>query len=419
MTDAIDITPRRGWVFFDSECPMCVHLARRFEETLKGRGFVLAPFESPGVRARLGLCLDQPLTEMKLLTRDGRSIGGAEAVVHLAREIWWAWPLYVAGKLPLGMPVLRRAYRWIAARRRCENGACTLHLSNERSARWPGWLPLLVLPSGVTMLRHNLEPWLFMWALAIAIFAGCKWLTWWQNKSIAGTRTRRLGYLLAWPGMDAEAFLNPATRPQPPTPAEWIWAVVKTIFGAALLWSVARRVPSSLPLLRGWVGLVALVFLLHFGTFHILALLWKTAGVPAEPIMRKPALATSLSDFWGKRWNLGFHRLAGNLIFQPLRNRLGSVGATFAAFLMSGLIHDLVISFPAGGGYGLPTAYFTLQAAGLLFERSRAGRALGLRRGVPGWLFTQAVAGGPAFWLFHPWFVTRVIIPFLEVVRAL
>ncbi len=88
-------------------------------------------------------------------------------------------------------------------------------------------------------------------------------------------------------------------------------------------------------------------------------------------------------------------------------------------FVVSGLMHDLVISVPARGGYGLPTAYFVLQGLGVLIERSFFGKQFGLRGGVRGWLFMVVITAGPAFFLFHPPFVLRVIIPFMKWLHAL
>lgn len=88
-------------------------------------------------------------------------------------------------------------------------------------------------------------------------------------------------------------------------------------------------------------------------------------------------------------------------------------------FLVSGLIHDLVISLPARAGYGPPTAYFLLQGTGIMIEHSGFGKRLGLGQGVRGWLFMAVVVAGPVFWLFHPWFVQRVIIPFMQAIHAL
>ena len=133
--------------------------------------------------------------------------------------------------------------------------------------------------------------------------------------------------------------------------------------------------------------MAGLVLLLHFGSFQIVALMWQSAGMNAKPIMSAPLRATSLAEFWGKRWNLGFRQLGYELIFRPLHRVLGVELAGLLVFLVSGLIHDLVISVPARGGYGLPTGYFLLQGAGITMEHSRWGKRLGLAHGARGWLF--------------------------------
>jgi len=184
-------------------------------------------------------------------------------------------------------------------------------------------------------------------------------------------------------------------------------------------WGVARlAVPASL-LAAGWVGLFGLIFLLHFGSFHLVSLAWRTVGIQARAIMDSPIRAVSLSELWGRRWNLAFHVLARDLVLGVARNRFGAAGATLLAFAASGLLHDLVISVPARGGYGLPTAYFVLQGIGLLVERSPLGSRLGLRGGPWGRLYVLGVAAAPAFWLFHPPFVLRVIVPFMHALGAL
>ena len=282
-----------------------------------------------------------------------------------------------------------------------------------------GWMPLAVLPCAAWIVGREMPPWAFMWALAVSMFAGFKWLSWWKARgTVEHTAARSIGYLSAWPGMDAEVFLSRDARVAQPVAHDWLAAIGKTACGAALLWGVARMTPVP-PLARGWVGMIGLILLLHFGSFHLVALVWRRMGVDARPIMDAPLRATSLSEFWGKRWNLGFRQLSYDFIFRPLERVWGARAAMWAVFLASGLIHELVISVPARGGYGLPTAYFLAQGAGVALERSRAGRRLGLGRGMRGWLWMAVCTAGPAFWLFHPPFVLRVIVPFMKTVRAL
>jgi len=263
--------------------------------------------------------------------------------------------------------------------------------------------------------------WGFMWAMAFALYAGCKWLTYREARvrGAASDRPRALGYLLAWPGMDATAFLRGADRPAGPHTSEWIAAALKTLLGATLIWVVARIAVPVNPLLAGWIGMVGLIFVLHFGTFHLLSLGWRTIGVNAMPVMQHPLRSNSLAEFWGRRWNTAFHELATRFTFRPLRPTVGRAGATLLVFLVSGLIHELVISIPGSGGYGLPTGYFVLQGLGVAGERTRLGRQLGLGRGWRGWVFTVVVAAGPAFWLFAPPFVRHVVLPMLSVIGAI
>jgi len=285
---------------------------------------------------------------------------------------------------------------------------------------WIGWLPLIGFTAGTVAIRNILQPWELMWALALVIYIGLKWLTWWDVRTrVTHPAWRSVAYLLAWPGMDAEAFLDQRRRVPPPPLRAWGVALLRTASGALLIWAVARAIPIHESLLRGWTGMLGLILLLHFGSFQVVALFWQRLRFDAKPIMSAPLRSKSLSEFWGKRWNLGFRQLSYDLIFRPLHRSLGTTAAGFLVFIASGLIHDLVISLPARAGYGLPTIYFVVQGLGVVIERSAFGSQLGIHKGWRGWLFMAVVTVGPVYWLFHPPFVEHVILPFMRTIHAL
>jgi hypothetical protein len=251
-------------------------------------------------------------------------------------------------------------------------------------------------------------PWIVMWVLATGIFAVCKVVTW-----RAGYRSahlwRHAAYFVAWPGLDARAFLG-SSHAKAPRAGEWLFAVAKLGLGAGLLWIVGPRVPGELAMLRGWLGMAGIVFVLHFGIFHLLSCVWRAVGVEAKPLMNWPVAASSLADFWGRRWNTAFRDLTFHLLFRPLTRSLGAKAGLAAGFLFSGVLHDLVISVPAGGGYGWPTLYFTIQGIGLLVER-------GLKlRGMANRVFAAALLLVPAAALFHRPFLETVVLPFLDAI---
>lgn len=277
---------------------------------------------------------------------------------------------------------------------------------------------VLLFPFLVEMLGSRLPDWGAMWLLAVSVYASLKWLTYVDYVSRhAASASRSLAYLLLWPGMNAGAFFG-EHEPRQASLGEVIFVGLKIAFGAALFFGLAPTLVSVSPFFAAWAALAGLYFLLHSGSFHALALYWQAQGRHAELLMHWPVLAGSVGDYWGRRWNTTFRDLAQQYIFRPLVRKHGSAKATMAVFLASGIIHDLVISVPARGGWGLPTLFFLLQGCGVLLERSPTGKRWGLGRGAPGRLFAWVMILGPAPLLFHRPFLYQVILPMVEAVRA-
>ncbi len=413
-TEAAEGVRSGGWIFFDEDCSSCRDAALQFEPVFAKRGFQFEPLQRTWVHERLNLTRDEALTEMRVLTSAGQVFGGADAVIFLARQLWWAAPFAFIARSPFIHRWLDRIYKWIAAHRTCalRNAARTSVPARTR------WLGLVVLPLLAIASKPFVPPWVFMWIMAFAIFFGCKWLT----LGLAMLRSDRVcpfratAYLFAWPGMDASRFLAPDLAP--PVPASQLstsagFASARISLGAFLLFAVAHRIHE--PIFAAWVGMTGMILTLHFGLFALVSVAWRALRVDAAPIMNAPLRATSVAEFWGRRWNGAFNDLALGLVFRPLVRRTGTSVATLSAFAVSGLIHEAVISLPAGAGFGLPTAYFLIQGLAVLLQRN----ASALRGNISGWVFTMIVVAGPAFWLFHPPFIRRVILPFMQAIGAL
>lgn len=266
-------------------------------------------------------------------------------------------------------------------------------------------------------LTRGLPGWVAMLAIAATEWIALKLATLRGHAARAGA-ARIAGYLAAWPGMNARAFFG-ETAARKPGIGEGAFATAKIAFGLVLTgWAVVHA-HDGREMLVAWIGVVGIIFTLHFGLFHAASWAWRAAGVDAPPIMRAPIMATSLTELWGTRWNLAFADAARRFIVTPLARRIGARSAGLAVFAVSGLVHETVISLPARGGWGGPTSYFLLHAAGIAVERSALGIRLGLGRGVRGWLWTFVVAVAPLPLLFHAPFARNVIVPFFRDLAAL
>lgn len=289
-----------------------------------------------------------------------------------------------------------------------------IRLTNRNS----GWIfPVAVIACGTAAFTFLMSAvtglpggWLGMWGLALLVFALCKMAT------LSGLRkpvsaSRLVRYLLTWPGMDAATFLDACRVPNPPTRCEWTEWTLCAGLGLTLLLVAPSFLWPIAPDLAGWSAVCGLVLSLHFGIFGWLSGIHRLLGIDAVPIMDHPSRSASLAEFWGRRWNLAFRDLSHRFLFRPLAPRLGAGPAAFLVFLVSGLIHDLVISLPAGGGYGGPTLYFLAQWLGLTLERNRWFRAC--VSGNLGRLWTAAVVLLPLPLLAHEPFRLNVILPML------
>jgi predicted DCC family thiol-disulfide oxidoreductase YuxK len=104
-------------VLYDDACGMCLRTVARLRPLLEPRGFRFDPFPH-GVEK----------IEMKLRL--------ADAVVAMARAVWWLRPFTFLTRIPGAMTLLRRGYRKVAANRHCISGACgwTPPTQNRRTA---------------------------------------------------------------------------------------------------------------------------------------------------------------------------------------------------------------------------------------------------------------------------------------------
>ena len=278
------------------------------------------------------------------------------------------------------------------------------------------WIWVLVLASTGMVTVLPVSATAKMIAVAFSIFGVLKCQTYF-NFATANVKTNawdRLAWFSAWPGLDARAFFGGNTTAIRPQLRDWITASAKTAIGGVLLLGVAPQLVDSHELIAGWIAMIGIVFLVHFGFLHLMALVWQQCGRNVRPIMDAPLAATSLSEFWGRRWNLAFRDFAHVSVFRPIAKRWNAKVATWVGFVFSGFVHELAISVPASAGFGLPMCYFLLQGLGVAIERRAIKSGIPVRGGLCCWLFAAVFIIPAAYWLFHPPFVDRVIVPLIS-----
>ncbi|KAH7096723.1 membrane bound O-acyl transferase family-domain-containing protein [Auriculariales sp. MPI-PUGE-AT-0066] len=122
------------------------------------------------------------------------------------------------------------------------------------------------------------------------------------------------------------------------------------------------------------------------------------------PLFDAPWLATSLHDFWARRWHQVFRSTFLHLGGYPLEwLGLGRAGRVVGAFLASGFAHDLGIWAIDREVHYQAMVFFTLQGLGVVAERvflKLTGRKVG---GWPGRVWAYIVILGAAQRMIDLW----------------
>ncbi len=235
------------------------------------------------------------------------------------------------------------------------------------------------------------------------VFKGAALLRRPQNTIRSMDRLGLLAFSFAWPGIDSSPFdlrRQPAIEDQ----KRFAGGTTRFLLGIAALLLVSLfydRLPS---VAAEWLGILALLTAFHLGFTDMLTEAIHAVGWKVQPLFDAPYRSQSLSEFWSKRWNRPFVELDRIFFLPLLTKKFGIRIAVVGVFVISGLLHELALSFPAQSGWGGPVLYFLFQGLMVLSERKLSIRG-------PIWVALIVLAPVPI--LFHSGFRQELIRPLL------
>lgn len=270
-------------------------------------------------------------------------------------------------------------------------------------------LPLLLL---VGPLFSPLERLVLATALLIGLIKCAVALRRSHEDLLSFSRSGLLCYFFAWPGMDMSAFKKRVPRPEEfTTDDQWraqglFRGAATFVVGMAAIIACGWFAPNLNRDLLGWALIFSLLATVHFGMGEVLPWLMRQVGFETKPLFHAPLNSNSLEDFWSRRWNLAFVEMDKILFLRPLHQKFGPQGALFGIFLISGILHEMGLSYPAGAGWGGPLLYFILHGVLVTFS---------VKSRLHTWFFVLA----PLPILFHGPFRETLIVPLAFLVHEI
>lgn len=150
------------------------------------------------------------------------------------------------------------------------------------------------------------------------------------------------------------------------------------------------------------------VYLSIDGVYHFATLIgiivFQQSPTQWPPISEQPWRATSLNQFWARRWHQSFRSVFIGIGGKPLTYIAGRAGGVVGAFLVSGLLHDIGCwGMGRGTDFKSISGFFIMNAIGVIFEhlyKSITGKRV---EGFTGWIWTFAWIVGWGSMLIDAW----------------
>jgi uncharacterized protein YqjF (DUF2071 family)/predicted DCC family thiol-disulfide oxidoreductase YuxK len=101
----------QGYVLYDGTCGLCSWWVPRLKNVLQKAGFAIAPLQAEWVQKTIPLAPERLTDDIRLLASDGTLVSGADAYIHVVKQMRVIRPLGVL----LGLPGLRYVTRTIYA----------------------------------------------------------------------------------------------------------------------------------------------------------------------------------------------------------------------------------------------------------------------------------------------------------------
>lgn len=282
------------------------------------------------------------------------------------------------------------------------------------------WFTLTASVVVVNIIFLHMHPILRMLAIIATTFTAMKVIAVtdsYKGKPLTLKFNQWFMFATGWAGMRAQPFETLGGTALPDA-----WSMIRfgtsRIIGGLLLILLAHGLVkvhfnhTFIYILTSVILLIGFSLVLHFGILSISAGMWRLSGANTYLLFKKPAKATSLTEFWSKRWNIAFSEMTAIAIFRPLRHKLGGAAALMVSFIFSGLLHELALSVPVNNGYGLPTLYFVVHGNAVLMEqalRSKGIKFLENKVVARLWVFFWIVVPIPL--LFHTRFIREIVWP--------